>query len=281
MVASSSYSYSDVINGQSNNAASSGDTWDMRNVLPPQAGLTVNGIYHKYTIEKNISDPAIVTIQNDDAIQGGYVFKNVDDWTGIPGNTKVGFDPIASIPATRFGDGSISVDGLGTITDSTILYTYTYDTCYNPIADSSCPGYEASLYQYLLDSGLLDGTVDLTDPYYNEYVQNALDQETETEEAEFEETPEEEEQEEERSMEDMLSIAGAAEDLVDAAQQAVMLAQLSNVSMMNLYYDVTINGGVYKESLKFEDKEIQDNRKALRNLTQQKAHRDMVRSQYD
>ena len=281
MVVFSSCCYSEIITGQSSNAAATGYTWDMTDVLPPQAGLTVNGVYHRYSIEKDPNAAATVTIQNEDAVDGGYVYQRVDDWTGLPGNTKVGFDPlVGEIPATKFGNGEIVVNGDGSITDATILYTYRYDTCYNPIADASCPGYESALYQYLLDNNLLNGA-DVNDPFYDEYVQNVLDQETEVEEVEQTESEEPEEEKEERSLEDMLAIAGAAEEIGDVAQQAAMLAQLANIERIESYYDVTINGGVYTDSLKFEDKDIQDNRKALRNLGQQKLHRDMVRSQYD
>jgi len=79
----------------------------------------------------------------------------------------------------------------------------------------------------------------------------------------------------------MLKISGAPGDIALAEQQTAMLVQLSNIGMINSYYDVTIAGGVYKESLKFEDKDIQDNKKALKTLTQQETHRSLVRSQYD
>jgi hypothetical protein len=284
LVASYSYCYSEVITGQTNNATSNGYSWNMADILPPEAGIEVSGVFHRYTITKDPSTDATVVIRNEDAINGGYVYERNDSWDQLPGNTKVGFDPmITNIPGNRWGPGEIFVNGDGTISDANISYTYQFDTCYNPLLDPSCDGYFDSMYQYLLDNGLL-GTIDYDDPYYDEFVQRYLEEnaETDLEETEIqEEVITEEEETEERSLEEVLAITGAAESIGDAAQQQAAMAQLTNSIQFTPYYSVTIQGGKYEDSLSFEDKDIPDNRKALSNLASQQLHRDMVRLQYD
>src|SRR6056300_385812 len=82
-----SYSYSEIVFGTTQNAASSGYNWVMSNVLPQQAGLRVNGVFYRYTTVKNEEDQFKVTVSNENAVDGGYIFREVDDWTGLKGNT--------------------------------------------------------------------------------------------------------------------------------------------------------------------------------------------------
>jgi hypothetical protein len=49
---------------------------------------------------------------------------------------------------------------------------------------------------------------------------------------------------------------------------------------MQGYYDKQIAGGVYKETIVLQDKNIPDNRRALRQMSQQKLHKQMVDQQY-
>ena len=86
----SSYSYSEQVNETSTNAAAFGLNWVMTNILPQNAGLTVNGIVYRYTTVKNAEDDMVVYVQNEDAINGGYIFRNADDWSGLPGNSIKG-----------------------------------------------------------------------------------------------------------------------------------------------------------------------------------------------
>jgi hypothetical protein len=276
-----SYSSSEVIIGQTGNAAINGLTWGMDSVLPDQGGLTINGIFHRYTINKDPNSDATVYLRNENALGEGYVYERNDVWDGLPGNTKVGYDPVLPIPREAMGQGKIGIDGDGTLSNVTVLYNYKYDTCYNPITDPSCPGYFASLYKYLLDNNLLNTNTD--DPYYNEWVQAQLDREYpigETEE-EKKEAKEEEEVEEELDIEAALSVSGAAEEIADVAQQEAMLKALAALPKLDSYYSVAIQGGSYEETIKLKDAEIPDNTRALRNLASGETHRDMVRSQYD
>ena len=160
-------------------------------------GLKVNGIYHRYTIEKDPTTDSIVRICNENPNGSGCTYLHIDDWSQEPGNTKIGYDPV-SILGELLGRGSITVEGDGTITESIIHYDYTYDTCDEPLSDSRCPNYKSALLQYLLDNGLLNNP-DVKDPYLDEYVRMQLDQKADLEEADGnkEEVAEEEEKEKE------------------------------------------------------------------------------------
>jgi hypothetical protein len=281
LVVSYSYCYSETLIGRTPNAAINGNNWSMPSVLPSTEGLSIDGILYRYTIEKDPNTDAYVMIRNKDTETSGYIYQRSDNWSNLPGSTKVGYDPILSTPSNRFGDGEILVDGDGTISDVTVMYNYTYNTCYNPLSDPSCPGYLDALYKYLLDNNLLNGS-DSNNPYYNEWVQAQLNSKVEIEQVAFITTEEEPEEEiKEKSMEDLLSISGAAEKLADSAQQEKMLAELSSLQKLNSYKAVTIDGGTYTDSVTIVGGTINDNGKALRNLASDALHKDMVRSQYN
>ena len=69
-----------------------------------------------------VKDPdtdAKVYVRNEDAVNGGYVFEEVDDWSKIPGGTVQKYFRFPYIDSSRWGDGSMSVEGDGA--DSKIL----------------------------------------------------------------------------------------------------------------------------------------------------------------
>ena len=276
-----SYSSSEVIVGQTGNATINGYTWNMGDVLPPQAGLAVNGVLRRYTIQKDPNSDATVYVRNENALGEGYSYESNDVWDGLPGNTMVRYDPVLPIPRAALGDGEIGVDGDGTLSNVTVIYNYKYDTCYNPITDPSCPGYLDALYKYLFDNGLLNRE-NIEDPYYNEWVQAQLEREYPLgEEVEKKEIKEEEEPEGELDIEAALSIGGAAEEIADVAQQEAMLKALAALPKLDSYYSVVIQGGTYEETLTLEDSEIPDNTSLLRSLASDQTHNDMVRLQYN
>ena len=253
----------------------------MGDVLPPQAGLAVNGVLRRYTIQKDPNSDATVYVRNENALGEGYSYESNDVWDGLPGNTLVRYDPVLPIPREALGDGEIGVDGDGTLSNVTVIYNYKYDTCYNPITDPSCPGYLDALYKYLFDNGLLNRE-NIEDPYYNEWVQAQLEREYPLgKEEEEKEIKEEEEPEEELDIEAALSIGGAAEEIADVAQQEAMLKALAALPKLDSYYSVVIQGGTYEETLTLEDSEIPDNMNVLRSLASDQIHNDMVRLQYD
>ena len=273
------YSYSENIYGNTKNAASDAHTWVMNNLLPAQNNLTIEGVFHKYTITKDATTDSTVSITNEKVGGDGYVYEYVDDWNNLPSGTKIKYDPMASTLGTLFGDGEIKVTGDGSLSDVIILYHYKYDPCDTPLNEPSCPNYKDAVYQYLLDNDLLSGG-NVDDPYYNEWVQIQLDEQAELEELEVEEA-EAEEEIEELTVEEILSVRGVTEKIADPVQQLAMLQQLISVGKLELYLNLDIDGGVYEDVLKIDGGEIKDNVRAYRSLAQDSVHRSMVRSQYD
>jgi len=253
----------------------------MINVLPPEAGLKVQGVYHKYTINKEASSDAIVSITNKNLKGAGNIYERHDSWNQLPGNTKIGFDLVRPSLGTSWGEGNIGVTGDATLSDVTIAYNYKFDPCFIPLADPSCPDFKDALYKYLLDNNLLNNEPAIDDPYYNEWVQYQLDIKAEEKEKEDLAAKEKEEIEEEQSIEKALSIAGAAEKIANPMKQLAMMQQMASVGTLDVYYGATIEGGIYEDTLTLEDNVILDNNKALRNLAQDTLHRTLVRSQYD
>ena len=82
LLVSSSYCYSeDTVYGQGN---AFGLNWVMTQVLPQQAGLTVNGVIYSYETVKETEDAMLVHVQNENALGEGYIFRETDDWSGLP-----------------------------------------------------------------------------------------------------------------------------------------------------------------------------------------------------
>jgi hypothetical protein len=251
----------------------------MNNLLPSQTGLSVEGIFHRYTLTKDATKDSAVSITNKKIGGDGYIYEYTDNWNKIPGGTKVTYDAVPSTLGNLFGDGEIKVTGDGSLSDVTILYHYKFDPCHTPLTDPTCPDFKDALYQYLLDNNLLD-TPNVEDPFYNQWVQIQLEEQAEAEEQEALEI-EEAEESEELSVEEILSVAGAAEKIADPMQQLNMMKQIAAVGKLELYYNAVIDGGVYKDNLVIDGGNITDNAKGLRNLTQDSVHRSIVRSQYD
>jgi hypothetical protein len=278
-----SYSYSDTTPyyGTTGNAASGGNTWSMDNVLPSPPGLDINGVIYNYTIQKNVDDSVNVHVQNENANGTGYVFRETDEWQpGSLGGTEIRkvVPVIPNIPRQAWGDGSIEVEGPGSVEDPTVVYSYKVDPCYDPQFNPSCPGYEPVIPDI--------PEVDVTSLY------NALDDEsvqiamTETdndiyEEEEQAEVEEESEEKEEMRLEAALAAVDNSEMFANAFAQAQILASINNAIQMNNYYAANIPGGVYKETQVLVDNKIDDNKQGLRNgLAQQLLHEDMVNMQY-
>ena len=277
-----SYCLSDLVYGRTDNVAKTTYTWNMTNVLPPETGLKVQGVYHQYTINKDINSNATVSIINKHANGNGNIYELNDNWDNIAGNTKIGFELVTPSLGTSWGDGSIGVDGEATLSDVTIAYNYMFDPCFIPLSDPSCPDFKNALYQYLLDNNLINNEPTIDDPYYNEWVKFQLEQKVKEEKKEeLKAKIKEEEAKEERSLETALSVAGAAEKIADPMKQLSMMQQMAAVGKLEMYYGATMDGGTYTDTAELKDGIITDNYKALRSLAQDKSHRVMVRLQYD
>jgi hypothetical protein len=266
-----SFSYSEIINGTTVNAAGSGLTWSMTNVLPAATGLIVDGVIYQYSAVKNAKDPMIVSIQNKDAIQPGFIFRSQDDWTGLRGNTITKVMPIDNIPITRWGAGSITVDGIGEVRNPSVIYKYKYDTCFDPLSSPSCPGYAAAMAKQLTEK-----PAETYDILSDKNIQNVLDTKFVIEE--------------ERKIA-LSSVTRRNDKIIDMksitsplspedADKASQLEMLNNIPGIELY-KVSIPSGVYNDVLRYPDKKLPDSRDARRlGSAQENLHKAMVDLQY-
>ena len=93
----------------------------MTNILPAVTGLTVDGVIYQYTVVKNQIDPLVISIQNKNALQNGYIFRNQDDWSGLRGNTISKVVPVDNIPINYWGPGEIKLDGFGEVKNPSVV----------------------------------------------------------------------------------------------------------------------------------------------------------------
>lgn len=280
------YSYSDSIQpyyGTTPNAAATGNTWDMSTILPTPPGLDINGVIYNYIINKDVNDHVDVYVGNENANGTGYIFREHDEWkAGSLGGTEIRkvVPVIPNIPRASWGDGSIEVEGNGSVENPNVVYMYKVDPCFNPQYDPNCPGYETPTVDI--------PEVDLSTIYNateDEAVQIAqTDTDVEYKEDENQKASSDEEDEEERKemrLEAALAAIDNSELFATATAQSQILAAMNMAIQMNTYYATNIQGGVYKETVKLVDKQINDNKKGLRNgFAQQILHELMVDSQY-
>lgn len=256
-------------------------TWGMGGVLPdysqPWVSLQVMGLAYRYTMEKDPDTGVTVWVRNEDAIDGGYVFEERDDWNAEGGTIQKYFR-FAYSDAARWGDGSIDVEGPGTVRDPVVTYNYKMDVdeelmkcTITPLSDPACPGFAQALADLLKSiDEMMPG-----DPFYDEWVQAQLDQEAEEQEEQEVEEPEERL----ANFEKQMGGENTIEEL--STNQDARIVELAQVPKIEPYYIMQIDGGVYEETVILDGGTIQDNRRALRNLASDKTHRTMVRSQYD
>lgn len=270
------YSYTEIKNGTTTNAAGNGLTWSMTGVLPAATGLTVDGVIYQYTAVKNIKDPMVVNVQNANALGTGYIFRSKDDWSGLPGSTITKVVPVDNILNTYWGDGSIAVDGKGQVTNQSVMYKYRYDTCANPLSDPACPGYaKAKLNNMTMQAA------EPIDPLSNQYVKDSLQSKPlpEDEEKKKDVNPKTEKKNDKAAAEKkvVLNAMLSAED----AQKAAKFEMMNNIPGFEAY-SINIAGGVYNEVIRFPDKRLPDSRKGRSlGLAQEKMHGAMVDSQYN
>lgn len=268
-----SCSYSETIYGTTSNAASNGLNWVMANVLPQQAGLQVGNVIYQYTANKDPNADMLVHVQNENAQGDGYIFRETDDWSGLPGNTINKIVAVGDIPIQLWGDGSIEVEGDGSVSNPTVAYTYKYDPCFDPQSDPSCPDYippipepeTVELYDALNDQAVLDATSETDPELFDRDGKNRR----------------EVEREEDDRLEKGLAASDNALDIASETSQDFMVAAMANQKRFDPYYQVDIDGGVYTETIALPTKDIPDNKRGLRNnLAQQVLHERMVQSQY-
>ena len=243
-------------------------------MLPDIPGIDINGLLYRYTTVKRPEDDMKVHVGNKNADGNGYIFKETDDWSGVPGNTIVKSFPLANISATKWGDGFIDVEGTGTVEDAVVIYNYRIDECFEPQSNPSCPGYVKPMpvlpvievYDALEDDAVVE-TLEADEFQYDEDGNLILS---------------EEEEEEETRIEMGLTASANALTLFKAQGQDDLIMAINQQTNLAMYYNASINGGVYADAPGLADSEIADNKKALRNnLAQQILHEKMVDMQYN
>jgi len=260
--------------GATGNAASTSLGWGMGSVLPDAAGIDINGLFYRYTTVKNPEDDMKVHVGNLNANGDGYIFRETDDWSGVPSNTIVKSFSLGNIPATNWGAGSIEVEGEGSVKDAVVIYNYRVDRCYDPQSDPSCAGYVkpmpvipvVDVYDALEDDAVVE-TLEVDEFQYDEDGNLILS---------------EEEEEEETRIEMGLTASANALTLFKTQGQDDIILAINQQTNIAMYYNASINGGVYADAAGLADSEIPDNKKALRNnLAQQILHEQMVDMQYN
>ena len=263
------YSY-----GTTGNAASTALSWGMGSVLPDIPGLDINGLLYKYTTVTDPSSDMKVHVSNLNETGDGYTFRETDDWSGVPGNTIVKSFPLANIPTAQWGDGSITVEGQGSVTDPVVIYRFRIDECYDEQSNPACPGYVKPIP--------VIPVVEIYDVLDDDAVTEAL----EVDEFQYDENGDlilsEEEEEEETRIEMGLTASANALTLFKTQGQDDLIMAINQQTNIAMYYNASIQGGTYADVAGLADSTIPDNKKALRNnLAQQLLHEQMVDMQYN
>lgn len=277
MAFSASSSHSDPYSyGATGNAASDALSWAMNSILPNVPGLDISGVFYRYSIDKDPAADALVHVQNENALGTGYIFQETDNWSGIAGNTITRGVPVSNIPLRYWGLGSIEVEGEGTISNASVIYSYRVDECANPQSDPTCEGYEPPVQ--LVAAQELDTYDALEDEAYA-IASQKTDQEYQ------EDTGSTEEQSDDKERKARLERGFAASKnalaLADGISQDAILSAMGYTSDMTVYYTAQLDGGSYADAPMLVDGKIPENKRGLRNgLAQQVLHEQMIDLQY-
>jgi hypothetical protein len=285
-----SYSYSDSIApyyGYTGNAVTDQAwNWSMGNVLPSGVpGLDIQNVIYSYRIQKETGEWVTVFVQNEyaEGAGEGFIFRERDDWMpgSLSGTRIQKAVPVGNLPRALWGNGSIEVEGNGSVTEPSVVYTYKVTPCFDPQFDPNCPGYKLPVPD-IPEVGL--------DDVYNVFDDDAVDLDRNTAMAQDDENLEENEADNEEAeenerrkyrLEKAMSIADTAALF---AQNDVInqMTATSQAAITNTYLPLNIPGGNYSDTLVYRDKGISDNKKGLRNgLAQQLLHNQMVDKQYN
>jgi len=280
-----SYSYSESIApyfGYTGNAITDQSlAWSMPNVLPDPPGLDIQNVIYSYKIQKETGDLVTVHVQNKNANGTGYIFRETDEWK--PGSiTGTGISkavPVGNLPREVWGDGSIDVDGNGSVYDASIVYTYRVTPCYDPQFDPNCPDYVVQIP----DIPEVDYEVyDVFDDENVDMERNKTIEQDEINKAEAKKDKEEEEEERKRKyrLEKVMSALQAAQ----LANESLIIQQMNDLmqnQINTLYVSKQIPGKEYKDTVTLTDSKLPDSNRGLRNgLAQQLLHQQMVEMQY-
>ena len=248
--------------------------------VPVVPGMDISGVIYRYTAVKDPDDPMLVHVQNEDANGDGYIFRETDDWSGLPGNTINKYVPVELTPLQRWGQGSIEVEGRGEVQNPTVVYTYRLDECFSPEVTPGCPGYiDPSVYS------LSQPDLEIYNAMDDQAVKDAMTA-TDPDLYEEEEKDESIEKDEEKATKDDfekgLAAANNALTLANNLSQEAVISAMNISVNMSTYYSVSINGGTYPQNKDLADSILPENGRGLRNgLAQQLLHEEMVEMQYN
>jgi hypothetical protein len=226
-------------------------------------GLDINGVFYRYTAVKDPNDPYTVSIQNEAANGSGYIFRETDDWSGGSGGTIQKYVPVPYSPLGDWGTGSIEQVGIGSVEDPVVIYNYRVDT--DRLQQQELPEIPAVPVYDALADGYVTAALEPTD--------RDLYEDDEIKDKDVDE-------EDDGRLEKALAAQENALTLAGNVTQSNILQAMNVATNLNSYYAAQIKGGVYQETVVLKDKNIPDNRRALRSLGQQKLHTDMVDQQY-
>ena len=289
LVFSAHYSYSESIApyyGYTGNAATNGNSWSMGSYLPDGvAGLDINGVIYNYTINKNVNDSVTVNVQNENASGTGYIFRETDEWRpgSLSGTTINKVVPVVPSNRSLWGDGSIEVTGPGSVTDPNVVYMYKVDPCYDPQFDPNCPGYVVPVPTIVEvePSTLYDDTTDENVTLSLELEEDIYDNdEKELSEEDLAAKEKEKKEKTKERLEKALAEVDNSALFSQAFDQAAVLQQMNSAVNMAPYYSAYIAGGTYNDVLNLDGGNIKDNKRAFRNMANDKLHNEMVDMQY-
>ena len=280
-----SYSYSESIApyfGYTGNAITDQSlAWSMPSVLPNPPGLDIQNVIYSYKIQKETGDLVTVHVQNENANGTGYIFRETDQWQpgSLAGTGISKAVPVGNLPREVWGNGSIDVDGNGSVYDASVVYTYRVTPCYDPQFDPNCPGYVVQI------PDIPEVDYEVYDVFDDENVnmeRNKTIEQDEINKAEVKKDEEEEEEERKRKyrLEKVMSALQAAQ----LANENLIIRQMNDLmqSQINrLYVSREIPGKEYNDSVTLVDSKLPDSNRGLRNgLAQQLLHNQMVEMQY-
>lgn len=267
-----------------NAAADNALRWSMDNVLPTPPGLDIQNVIYSYNIRKNLEDSVTVNIQNENANGTGYIFRETDEWRpGSQDNTGIRkVIGVGNVHRSLWGDGSIDVQGPGSVENASVIYTYKVDPCYDPQFDPNCPGYKIPYVEPpKVDYEIYDASAS-GDANQEQYSDNEIySDEKELSDEEKKKLEEEEEKDSKERLEKALAAADNSALFAQALVAAQIIDTINSAVNMNSYYAANIPGGSYNDNVVLVDKELPDSKSGLRNgLAQQLLHQQMVDMQY-
>jgi hypothetical protein len=153
--------------------------------------------------------------------------------------------------------------GIGEVQDPVVLYSYRFDPSRMQSSQEAYDFGTVSTYDALSDPYVLNA-IEPTDPeLYEDKLEKGKDEE-----------------EDDGRLEKALAASENALTIGHSMTQSAILQSMNVATNLNTYYAAVLQGGKYQETLVLKDKNIPDNRRALRSLGQQKLHTEMVEEQY-